>query len=189
MRMHARKTARSKKPAFAAYVNRVKRAARGMSTAARGMSTRTIWTAVAAVLGAALVIGAATSKTPEDTSAAKSVTTAAAATVAAASSHAGDSVATTGEKTPVTTLTGCLAREDTAYKLKDTVGDEAPKARSWKTGFLKKGSASIEIYDTSNRLKLPAHVGERVTVTGELVDREMYVKSLQRVSTSCATKS
>ena len=83
------------------------------------------------------------------------------------------------------TITGCLAREDAAYRLKDTAGDEAPRARSWKSGFLKKGSAPIDLYDTTNRVKLPAHVGERISVTGELRDRELYVRSLQRVSASC----
>jgi hypothetical protein len=87
------------------------------------------------------------------------------------------------------TITGCLAREDAAYKLKDTTGDNAPRARSWKSGFLKKGSAPVELYDTANRLKLPAHVGKRVSVTGELVDREMYVRSLQPAAGACATKS
>src|SRR5262249_39659853 len=90
---------------------------------------------------------------------------------------------------PPVTITGCLAREDTAYKLKDTAGDAAPKARSWKTGVIRKGSASIELYDSANVVKLPAHVGQRVAVTGELVDREMYVRSLQRVSSSCNIKS
>src|SRR5262249_6280996 len=99
-------------------------------------------------------------------------------------------VATTGTRSgPITTITGCLAREDAAYKLKDTSGNDAPKSRSWRTGFLKKGTAPIELYDSSNRVKLPAHVGQRISVTGELIDREMYVRSLQNVSSSCASKS
>jgi len=92
-------------------------------------------------------------------------------------------------KSAPVTITGCLAREDAAYKLKDTTGNNAPKARSWKSGFLKKGAAPVDVYDTANRLKLPAHVGQRVSVTGELRDREMYVRSLQPVAATCATKS
>jgi len=85
------------------------------------------------------------------------------------------------------TITGCLERADeTTFRLKDTVGEDAPKSRSWKSGFLKKGSASIEVVDAAHRLKLPDHVGQKVTVTGTLVDREMQVRSLQRVATSCA---
>ena len=85
------------------------------------------------------------------------------------------------------TITGCLERADeTTFRLRDTVGEDAPKSRSWKSGFLKKGSASIEVVDAAHRLKLPDHVGQKVTVTGTLVDREMQVRSLSRVATSCA---
>jgi hypothetical protein len=84
------------------------------------------------------------------------------------------------------TITGCLERADeTTFRLKDTVGEDAPKARSWKSAYLRKGSAPIEVVDTSQRLKLPDHVGQKVSVTGTLVDREMQVRSLQRVATSC----
>jgi hypothetical protein len=86
------------------------------------------------------------------------------------------------------TITGCLERADETFRLKDTAGVDAPKSRSWKSGFLKKGSASIEVVDAANRLRLPDHVGRRVSVTGTLVDREMRVRSLQRVAASC-TKS
>ena len=84
------------------------------------------------------------------------------------------------------TITGCLERADeTTFRLKDTVGADAPKSRSWKSGFLKKGSASIEVVDAAHRLKLVDHVGQKVSVTGTLVDREMQVRSLQPVATSC----
>jgi hypothetical protein len=52
---------------------------------------------------------------------------------------------------------------------------------------LKKGSAWIEVVDAANRLKLTDHVGQRVSVTGVLVDREIRVHSLQRVATSCSS--
>lgn len=86
---------------------------------------------------------------------------------------------------PPVTVTGCLARGDDAFELKDTSGEAAPKSRSWKSGFLKKSSPSIEVVDAANRLKLSNHVGERVTVTGTLVDRKMTAKSLQRVAPTC----
>jgi hypothetical protein len=66
-------------------------------------------------------------------------------------------------------------------------GGVAPKSRSWRSGFLKKGSASLEVIDAANRLKLTDHVGQRVSVTGVLVDRGIRVRSLQRVATSCAS--
>jgi hypothetical protein len=88
------------------------------------------------------------------------------------------------EATPVT-ITGCLERDDATFRLKDTTGTDAPKSRSWKRGFLKKGMAPIEVVDAANRLNLSNHVGQRVSVTGLLVDREMTLRSLQRVAASC----
>jgi len=98
------------------------------------------------------------------------------------------SKSSTAKMTPVT-ITGCLERDDETFRLKDTAGADAPKSRSWKSGFLKKGSAAIEVVDASKRLKLPDHVGQRVSVTGVLMNREMHVRSLQRVATSCANSS
>lgn len=83
------------------------------------------------------------------------------------------------------TLAGCLQRTDQTLRLKDTAGADAPKSRSWKSGFLKKGSASVDLVDPANRLRLANHVGHRVTVTGTLDHGQMTVKSLQRVSAVC----
>jgi hypothetical protein len=84
------------------------------------------------------------------------------------------------------TITGCLERDDEKFRLKETTGTDAPKSRSWKSGFLKKSTASIEVVDAANRLQLPNHVGQRVSITGVLLDREIQVHSLQRVASSCA---
>jgi hypothetical protein len=196
MAIRTRKRMRAKKPASARVAARIKRAS-------HAVSTRTLVVAVAAVFGAAVVIGAATSGGSRDRAVASSpspkpatpasnapaTASAAEAPIPPVGVPAAMPVATSGRSGSVTTITGCLAREDAAYKLKDTSGDAAPRARSWKSGFLKKGTAPIELYDSANRAKLPTHVGQRISVTGELIDREMYVRSLQRVSTSCATKS
>jgi hypothetical protein len=196
--MRVRSFKRTKKSASAKYAKYRTRFARSMRT----MSTRTMFVGVGCVMGAAILIGAATSDGSGRTySQAKAATapasTPAAPAAAAVAANASEApvpavdapvIAPTAKSAPIT-ITGCLAREDTAYKLKDTSGNNAPKARSWKSGFLKKGAAPVEIYDTANRLKLPAHVGQRVSVTGELRDREMYVRSLQPVSSTCATKS
>ena len=88
------------------------------------------------------------------------------------------------DQSPVT-VTGCLEMNNDSFRLKNTSGTDAPKARSWKSGFLKKNPASIQIVDAANRVQLPAHVGQRVVVTGKLVDREMQVRSLRRVASSC----
>jgi hypothetical protein len=93
--------------------------------------------------------------------------------------------ATAVSKTPPVTLTGCLVQTDDTFRLKDAAGTGAPKARSWKSGFLKKGSASVEVVDAAHAWTLANHVGHRVSVTGTLVDREMQVRSLRRVAASC----
>jgi len=83
------------------------------------------------------------------------------------------------------TLAGCLERADDTFRLKDTLGADAPKSRSWKSGFLKKSSASITIVDAPTRLNLANHVGQRVSVTGMLDDGQMRVRSMRRVAASC----
>ena len=83
------------------------------------------------------------------------------------------------------TVTGCLQRDDDMFMLKNASGAAAPKSRSWKSGFLKKGSASVALVDPPKKLHLPDHVGERVSLTGVLVDREMQVRALNRVAGSC----
>jgi hypothetical protein len=84
------------------------------------------------------------------------------------------------------TITGCLEQKDDAYRLKDTEGDDVPKARSWKSGFLRKAPSAIAVIDASNRVKLSTHVGERISVTGVLIDREMKVRSLRKVAAACS---
>jgi hypothetical protein len=84
------------------------------------------------------------------------------------------------------TITGCLEQDNDAFKLKDTEGEEAPTSRSWKSGFLKKRPATVTVLDASHRWKLEKHVGERISVTGSLVDREMQVRTLSRVTPSCS---
>jgi hypothetical protein len=83
------------------------------------------------------------------------------------------------------TITGCLEQSRDGFRLKDTTGVDAAKSRSWKSGFFKKSSASIEVVDAANRLKLTTHVGQRVSVTGVIVDREMQGRSLKRIAASC----
>lgn len=84
------------------------------------------------------------------------------------------------------TVTGCLElRDDGMFQLKDTDGEHAPKSRSWKSGFIKKGSATIDVFDAGNRLKLGGHVGYRVSISGMLTEREMRARSLRATSLRC----
>ena len=84
------------------------------------------------------------------------------------------------------TLTGCLEQANESFRLKNATGENAPKTRSWKSGFLKKSAAPIEVVDARQRLRLVGHVGEQVSVTGVLMNREIQARSLQRVATSCS---
>jgi len=195
MRMRVRKPTRSKKPATGRVFERV-------AQIIRETSTRTMVIAVMCFVGAAMLIGAATSDVNQDKAAAhaQAQKPAASSSMAAAAPGAGpvdavvppapmaDGPAAAKKPAPVT-ITGCLERDDNSFRLKETAGDNAPKSRSWKSGFLKKGPAPVSVVDASNRLKLPSHVGERVSVTGTLVDREMQGRTLQRVAASCNMKS
>ena len=91
------------------------------------------------------------------------------------------------EKAARVTITGCLERSDDNFRLTNTSGAPAPTSRSWKSAFLKKRPVTIEVVDTVKRLNLRSHVGQRVAVTGTLVDREMQVGSLQRIASSCSS--
>ena len=86
------------------------------------------------------------------------------------------------QQEPAVTIAGCIERHDDGFRLKDATGDAVPKTRSWKTGFFKKGPAPIDLVDA--RLAA-SHVGERVRVTGVLTDRDMRVRSIARIASSC----
>jgi hypothetical protein len=113
--------------------------------------------------------------------------------VASVSKASAEDSAAAASRTPVQdspiTVIGCLEQDDDTFRLKQTAGAEAPRSRSWKSGFLKKSAASIEVIDGANRLGLPTHVGQRISVTGMLVDGEMQVRSLRRVAATCEEKS
>ena len=176
-KMRLKKSARSKKP------TRFRRA----------IGAWTILLAVLCVTGAAMLIAVARPSLPEDIATADPhPQKAAAAEMQAESKKPAASKAMIPRVTPrcrpkssPVTITGCLELANETFRLQDTTGVNAPKTRSWKSGFLKKASRSIEVVDASRRLKLPSHVGQRVSVTGVLVDREMQGRSLQRVAASC----
>ncbi len=83
------------------------------------------------------------------------------------------------------TIEGCLVQDDETFRLKNTAGTDAPKGRSWKTGFLHKGSKTLDVVDARHRLNLARHVGEQVSVTGMLLDRELEGSSIKRVAETC----
>ena len=83
------------------------------------------------------------------------------------------------------TIEGCLVQDANQFQLKNTSGEDAPKGRSWKSGFLHRSSKTIDVLDENHRLNLTRHVGERVTITGLLDERELQGTSLKRVAESC----
>jgi hypothetical protein len=92
--------------------------------------------------------------------------------------------AATVETKPVT-MTGCLEADHERLVLKDATGAAAPRSRNWKSGFLKKQSASIALIEPTHVLNLASYDGARVSVSGTLDEREMRVHSVQRVERSC----
>ena len=118
-----------------------------------------------------------------DTAAKKSAVTSAAKAPATSATAANPAAAagTSGAAAKPVTVVGCLERTDEGFRLKETSGAEAPKSRSWKSGFLKKSTTSLDVVDTSRTLQLASHVGRRVSVTGMVDDRELLARSLRSV--------
>jgi len=87
------------------------------------------------------------------------------------------------------TISGCLEFDAATFWLTGPTGVaglDVPKSRSWKSGFLRKRSAPIEVVEAVRTLRLPTFVGHRVAATGTLVDRELRVRSVQQVADSCS---
>jgi hypothetical protein len=85
------------------------------------------------------------------------------------------------------TLTGCLeiSVDRDEFRLSDTDGVDAPKSRSWRTGFLKKRPTPVALVDAPDPHGLEAQVGKRVAATGRLTDRELKVSAVHVVGPSC----
>jgi hypothetical protein len=95
-----------------------------------------------------------------------------------------------GEATPVTII-GCLeiSVDHDAFRLTDTEGADAPRSRSWRTGFLKKGSAPVALVEPPERLALQTNVGQRVAATGLLTSHDLKVSSLRVVGPPCNSRA
>ena len=84
---------------------------------------------------------------------------------------------------PPVTITGCLevsVGED-EFRLTDTDGADAPKWRSWRTGFLRKRSDPVALVELPDQQALHAQVGKRIAAKGLLTSRELKVNSLRVV--------
>ena len=193
--MRINKGTRAKKPRSSS----VKKARK-----AGAVNPRAVAIGVACFLGVAMIIGASASSRPSAVARvdapsdyardmAKGTTsskTLADSGIAGTSGHEAEILADADQASiapsgPPVTITGCLEREDDGFRLKNTSGNDAPKSRSWRSGFLKKGAASVDLVDPPKKLRLSEHVGERVSMTGVLVDRDLQVRSMHRVASSC----
>ena len=87
------------------------------------------------------------------------------------------------ESATSTTITGCLERGEGTFRLTDASGTDAPTSRSWKSGFLKRRPAHIDLADGVGTLNLRNLVGRRVSATGTLAERELRARSVRPVGT------
>jgi hypothetical protein len=92
----------------------------------------------------------------------------------------------TGRTTPVT-ITGCLevSVDQDEFRLTDTEGVNAPRSRSWRTGFLKTRSAPVALVEPPDPVALKTHVGRRVAATGLLTSHDLRVSALRVVGPTC----
>jgi hypothetical protein len=153
----------------------------------------------AAIVAAGILVAAYRPARPADAAAPTAIAEESAANTAAADTHSttpanragSDGTAASGEQWPAPlTITGCLDRDGDEFRLTNAAGVGVPKTRSWKSGFLKKSNASaITVVDSSRHSRLQDHLGQQVSVTGMLVNREMQIGTLRSLSESCAEKT
>lgn len=201
--MRTKRSTGSKKPAARAAKAKVTVAdapKKKTSTWIAGIDGISMGIAAAVIVGAGILV-AAYKPAPRPAEAASAaaaveqpappVQTAADARAAAAIAKAADEPAgAASEQWPAPlTITGCLERDADAFRLTETSGVGAPKARSWKSGFLKKSSSPITVVDADRRSRLQDHVGRRVSVTGTMINREIQLGSIRRLSESCSQKT
>ena len=88
---------------------------------------------------------------------------------------------------PSITLTGCLEADGRKFMLTHPEGHQAPKGRSWKTGFVTKKTKNVEVVGASSTVKLGDHPGRRVTVVGA-IDRDTHLtaRSIKQLAASCS---
>jgi len=85
------------------------------------------------------------------------------------------------------TMTGCLEStvDEAEFRLTDVEGADAPQARSWRSGFLKKRPAPVALVELSDPHALRKYVGRRVVATGLLTSGELRVRSFRSAGASC----
>jgi hypothetical protein len=110
-----------------------------------------------------------------------------ATTAAASDAKPAPPNALSATNSPAVTITGCLeiSTDGEDFRLADTEGADAPKSRSWRTGFLRKRTAPVNLLGADDPQVLRKSVGKRVTATGVLTNRDLQVSSVRVVGSSC----
>jgi hypothetical protein len=108
-----------------------------------------------------------------------------AATVNTVANRASDATSAAAP-TPVT-ISGCLEMsiDRERFRLADTEGANVPKARTWRSGFLKKEATPVDLLEVADPATVRKYVGQRVTATGVVENREMRVQSLRSSGNGC----
>jgi hypothetical protein len=204
--MAVKKSARAKTPRTKATAKRLSEKAAGLRARmklTKAMGAGLAFAAVAVVAGVVMFAGSDSDEQPEAVAVAAQSDSAAvqpatpiraiagvpaktrktAPKVRSAEAPSAAAPKTAADLPDAVVIEGCLEQSGEAFRLKDTAGEDAPKSRNWRSGFLKKGSRPVGIVDWNNRLK--NHVGERISVSGMFVDGEMRVRSLRRVAATC----
>jgi hypothetical protein len=85
------------------------------------------------------------------------------------------------------TYVGCLRSEGDGQKLvlTEVGGKDVPQSRNWKTMFVTKKSAKLEVRPAGT-LALRQHVGQTVQVRGSRVDGRIAARSVKVVGTTCS---
>jgi len=83
-------------------------------------------------------------------------------------------------------VTGCLESSgNDRFQLTDTEGTDAPRSRSWRSGFLRKRSSSVALVTPPDPETLRTQVGQRIAATGQLTSRELRVTSVEVLGARC----
>jgi len=89
------------------------------------------------------------------------------------------------KSTAPVTMTGCLRTGGAGFVLTGLKGNTAPKARSWKTGYIIKKTRDV-VVSPATGVKLQDHVNRQVTVVGVVDGTHMTARTIRRVATSCS---
>ena len=86
------------------------------------------------------------------------------------------------------TMNGCLREDGGKFVLTGLKGDQAPKGRSWKTGYIVKAKKDVVVTPASGGVKLKDHVGRQVTIAGLTNGcTKVTARSIRRFAASCSS--